>query len=205
MNLGLFDLNNEIPIDLTFNSIGDKNNELKLLTKYIEENKSKFNNCILILDRAYCSYEFVNKLNDFNINYIIRFKNNCNKIPSNNRIIEFESESFSTVENDKINNHLIDGKKFNNVVLKTNNKYKLVSNLNKDYTDNKIKLLYEKRWSIEIFFKIIKSNFKFSNLSITDIDQIDDPYIKHNIKILIITIFSKIFEKISIGVKKLKI
>jgi hypothetical protein len=152
LNLGFFNLNDEIPIDLTFNSIGDKNNELKLLTKYIEENKNKFNNCILILDRAYCCYEFINKLNDYKINYIIRFKNNCKNIPTNNRIIEFESESFSTIENDDIDNHLIDGKKFNSVILKTNNKYKLVTNLNKYYTNDKIKLLYQKRWSVEVFF-----------------------------------------------------
>ena len=73
---------------------------------------------------------------------------------------------------------------------------KIVTNLDKEeYNDNKIKLLYQKRWSIEVFFKIIKSNFKFCNLKITDIDQINNPYIKHNIKILIITIFSKVFEK----------
>jgi hypothetical protein len=205
LNLGFFNLNDEIPIDLTFNSIGDKNNELTLLTTYIDKHKDKFNNCIIILDRAYCCYNFINKLNEYKIKFIIRFKNNCINIPTINRIVEFESESYSTVENDNVNNHLINGKKFKSVVLKTNDKYKIVTNLDKEeYNDNKIKLLYQKRWSIEVFFKIIKSNFKFSNLSITDIKQINDPYTKHNIKILTMTIFSKIFEKISIGRKIFK-
>lgn len=74
-------------------------------------------------------YDFINKLNVCNIKFIIHFKNNCVKIPSNNRIIEFEAESYSTVENDNINNHLINGKKFK-CCFKTNNKYKLVTNSN---------------------------------------------------------------------------
>lgn len=39
LNFGFFNLNDEIPIDLTFNSIGEKNNELKVLIKYIEKHK----------------------------------------------------------------------------------------------------------------------------------------------------------------------
>ncbi len=39
-----------------------------------------------------------------------------------NIIIEFESDSYSTVENDNVNNHLINGEKFKSVVLKTNDK-----------------------------------------------------------------------------------
>lgn len=52
-----------------------------------------------------------------------------------------------------------------------------------------------KRWDIEVFFKILKHNFKFENLRITNVKQNTNPYDIHNIKILIICILSKIFDK----------
>lgn len=63
MNLGFFDATNEIPLFLSFNGIKGKNNELDVLTKYIDENNEKFKNVIFVLDRAYCSYDFINTLN----------------------------------------------------------------------------------------------------------------------------------------------
>jgi hypothetical protein len=62
LNLGFFDVNSQIPLDLTFNGIKNKNNELQVLIKYIADNKDKFNGVILILDRAYCSYKFIDYL-----------------------------------------------------------------------------------------------------------------------------------------------
>jgi hypothetical protein len=205
LNLGFFDLNNDIPIDLTFNGIKDKNNELKLLKEYIGNNKDKFNNCIFILDRAYSSYKFIKFLDENNIKYIIRFKNNSKNIPKNNRVVEFECVSRSNVENDNINIHTINGKKFKSVILETKNKYTLVSNLNSNHSNDDIKSLYQKRWNIEVFFKTIKSNFKMNNLRITNMEQTDDIYTKHNIKILIMMVLSKVMEKLSMKLNKNKI
>ena len=44
---------------------------------------------------------------------------------------------------------------------------KIVTNLpnNKKYTDDILLDYYNKRWNIEVFFKLIKANFKFQNLN----------------------------------------
>lgn len=155
LNMGLFDINSEIPIDLTFNGIDKKNNELKLLINYINENKEKFSNVILILDRAYCSYKFIDFLNKKNINYVCRFRNNCKKLNEikNKRIIKFTNYSYETVNNKKIDYHLIKNKKFESVVIEIKEEYTLITNLkNNEYNDEKIKNIYHKRWDIEVFF-----------------------------------------------------
>ena len=138
--MGFFDVNNCIPIELLFNGEEEKNNEVKILNDYILQNKDKLNNVVFVLDRAYCSYKFINfcKLN--NIKFVIRFRNNCRNIPKKIRTIIFSENIIETVTNDNIDKKLINNKKFKSVTLKTNNKYTLVTNLNiKDYDDNKIK------------------------------------------------------------------
>jgi len=187
LNMGFFDIEGDIPIDLTFNGIRNKNNELNTLREYILENKDKFKNVILVLDRAYCSYEFLTFLNSHKIKYVIRFRNNCKKIPKGERVIKFINHTTETIPNDDIENKTINGKKFKSITLKTVNKYILVTNIKKnDFDDDKIKDFYNKRWNIEVFFKIIKSNFKLGDLRITSIIQSDKFYIIHNLKILII-------------------
>jgi hypothetical protein len=199
LNMGFFDINNEIPLDLTFDGIKNKNNELNVLIEYINNNLDKFNNVILILDRAYCSYNFINFLNKKKVNFVCRFRNNCSnfkKIKKNVRIIEFANTTYESVENNNINNYLFNNKKFESVQIKIKDEYKLITNLTKDlYDDEKIKDLYHKRWDVEVFFKIIKYNFKFENIKITSNKQLNNPYNIHNIKILIICILSKLFEK----------
>jgi len=199
LNMGFFDVNNQIPLDLTFNGIKNKNNELKVLIEYISSNLDKFNNVILILDRAYCSYDFINFLNKKNINFVCRFKNNCSnfqKITKDNRVINFTNYFYETVYNKDIDIHLINNKKFKSVNIKIKDEYNLITNLKKElYNDENIKDLYHKRWDVEVFFKILKYNFNFENIRITNINQINNPYNIHNIKILIIFALSTLFEK----------
>ena len=59
--MGYYDITNDIPIDLTFEGCNKKNHELLTLINYLNE-KNLTNNCILILDRIYCKYEFVDYL-----------------------------------------------------------------------------------------------------------------------------------------------
>ena len=199
LNMGFLDINNEIPLDLTFNGIKNKNNELRTLIDYIGNNADKFKNVILVLDRAYCSYDFINFLNKYKINFVCRFRNNCknfyliNKI---NRVITFTNETTEIVMNKHIDTHLINNNKFKSVKVKIINDYKLDTNLNKDlYPDNDIIDIYHKKWDIEVFFKIIKYNFNYENIRITNINQTDDAYSIHNIKILIVLMLAKLFEK----------
>ena len=199
LNLGFFDVSNSIPIDLTFEGLKGKNNELKSLIDYINDNNEKFKNVILILDRAYCSYKLIDFLNKKKINYVCRFKNSCknfDKLTIDVRVIEFTNYSYENVPNHKTETKLIDNKKFSNIQIKIKNEYKLITNLTKNsYTDDEIKDLYHKRWDVEVFFKLLRKKFKFSDLRNTSIEQTDNFYNIYNIKMLIICILSKIFEK----------
>ena len=184
LNMGFFDVTNDIPIELIFKGEESKNNEIKALENYILNNKNKLNNTIFVLDRAYCSYKFIEFCFKNKIKYVIRFRNNCNNIPKNNRIIKFNHYINETVKNDNIDKHLINNKKFESVTLKTKNEYTLITNINlNDYNDEQIKEIYHRRWNIEVFFKILKFNFKFSDLKITNVEQNNEIYSIHNIKI----------------------
>lgn len=210
LNLGFFDIDNEIPLDLTFNNIEKKNCELKLLFEYIKNKKEDFKNVILILDRAYCSYNFFNFLIKNDIYFVARIRNNCRKTEKfikkkNIRIVNFKQNKTLNVENKYKEEYTIDNKKFKSVDIKITDEYNIVTNLSKEiYNDDKIKDLYHKRWDIEVFFKILKNNFNFQNLRYTKYTQDDTLYHIHNIKILIVCLIMKILEKTYIEVNNIK-
>ena len=73
--------------------------------KNYNDNNEKFKNVILILDRAYCSYQLINFLNKKKINYVCHFKNCCknfDKLTKDVRVIEFTNYSTENVTNSKI-------------------------------------------------------------------------------------------------------
>jgi len=151
-----------------------------------------------VLDRAYCSYKFINFLNNRKINFVCRFRNNCkkfNELDTSNRIIKLSNQTKDSI---LLNgDYFINDAKINKVNYQINEEYTLITNLNKDnYNDDKVKDIYHKRWDVEVFFKILKSNFKFENQKITNVDQKNNIYNIHNIKLLIVFLFSKIIEKI---------
>jgi putative transposase len=190
---------NNIIIDLTINGNNTKNYEILQLTNYIIKNKLK--NVTLILDRAYSSYDFINFLFNNDINFIIRFKNNCKNFNfkinnfDNLRIIKYEQKIEKEVINKNINSEKIS---YKSVILEYTNEYTLITNLNKDeYNDEKIKELYKKRWSVEIFFKLLKKNFKFETLIEYNKEQNDISYKKLYICNLIIIYLSNIVENIA--------
>ena len=76
LNLGLFDATNDVPYALTFEGEEKKNNELGCFKSYILKNNID-KNVIFVLDRAYCSYEFIDFLINNNYRFVIRFRNNC--------------------------------------------------------------------------------------------------------------------------------
>ena len=151
--MGFFDVTCDIPIELIFKGEESKNKEIDALQKYITINKNELNNVIFVLDRAYCSYKFINFCYLKKIKYVIRFRNNCINIPKKNRIIKFNQSVYETVKNNDIDKQLIDNKKFSSVSLKTKNEYTLITNLDlKEYNDDKIKDIYKSRWNVEVFF-----------------------------------------------------
>ena len=201
LNMGFYNINECVPIDITFCNQENKNKEILQLKKYISNNNLKhLNNIILVLDRAYYSFELINFLDTHNFNYVIRIKNNCtliknyeltkNKITKhqNIRIITYKDtiDIIKKDENDK------------NIKLKRTIECNVITNLNKEnYNDLEIKKIYLSRWSIEVFFKLLKSNFKFSNLKEHNKTKTINEYNKLYYSILIIIYISSMIEKIN--------
>ena len=224
LNMGYYDITNDCPIELNLEGTKSKNNELHILKKYITKSNIP-KNSIIVLDRAYCSYEFINFLIKKNLKFIIRFRNNCknfDKIKNINdiRVLKYFDEFTNKVpyekyikyiekNNKKIkgkhklidtqNNKIVDIKdipKFKNAILKMKYEYTLLTNLSlNNYDDNKIKELYKQRWDIEVFFKLLKYNFKFEILKEHNQTQSTEQYKKLYMVNLIAIYLGKIIEK----------
>ena len=105
--------------------------------------------------------------------------------------------------NVKINKNLlkkdINGITFNNVDITMKYEYTLLTNLNSaDYDDDEIKKIYKERWSVELFFKLLKYNFKFEHLTEHNKKQSSDSYLKLYLVNLTMIYLSKIIEKMYI-------
>lgn len=170
LNLGIYDITNKIPIDIQLKGQENKNKEIDSFIQYINKNNIDKDNIIFVFDRAYFSYDFINYLDKKNINYVIRTKNNSlyldkNKNNKKTNVKKLNNENIRFITyNDKCIISKKD-KNNNNVKLEKTIECNIVTNLSfKDYNDDEIKKIYLSRWCIEVFFKLIKSNFKFSYL-----------------------------------------
>lgn len=202
LNMGYYDATNHIPIDLELKDGNYKNKEIKSFVEHLEKNNFNKENVILVFDRAYFSYDLINKLNELKLNFVIRSKNNSkylkdsiknkdnlNKIDSNNRFINHKSKRI-IIKKDENNK---------DVKLEENIECNLVTNLKyNDFNDDKIKDLYMQRWSVEVFFKLLKSNFKFSNLrehNSTTVKQYNKKYLIILINLHIIRLIEFVYDK----------
>lgn len=77
LSIGLFDVNDKIPVDFCYERIQNRNKEVKCSIEYIKQNLNIFKKSIIVADRFYFSYQFINFLIDNNIKLIIRSKNNA--------------------------------------------------------------------------------------------------------------------------------
>jgi len=184
LNMCMFDCNGFIPIDIfsyktnkfvnNKNNISNKNNEVHQFMKYTQENKIE--NAIVVCDRAYFKYELFDLLEEKKLKYVIRIKDNCNLIKEN-FIFSKKDKNFEFIKKIK-NNPSVKIISYNintekQLQTKTNeiknvfitNKYHLITNLaDSNITNENIRDIYNSRWNIEVFFKILKKNFKFSHL-----------------------------------------
>ena len=200
LNMGYYDATNHIAIDLELKGVEDKNKEIKAFVDYIKKNNFDIDNLILVFDRAYFSYDFINTLTEHNLNYVIRIRNNSigirdknkiiNKLTNDNvRFIDYKSDIIIT-KKDKDNN---------DVKLKETIECNVVTNLPLDKYDNDlIKKIYMMRWSVEVFFKLIKSNFKFAYLkehNSNTIEQYKKKYLIILINLYIIRLIEHVYDK----------
>ena len=194
LNLGLFNITQNVPLDIEYEGEGNRNKEIKVLTEYIKNNIDEFKKYILVADRAYHSHDFFNFLIENNIKFVIRAKGNGNTLNSkkklnsglskkNRDLIKKIRRNVRVIKSKKSYNksaNISKSKKSKNIIqFKQESNYTLITNLkNRDkYSNNSIIEYYKSRWDIEVFFKHIKYNFKFQNLDEKDQDQYKKLYI----------------------------
>ena len=222
LNMGYYDVTNDVPIELTFEGNKSKNNELHIFNKYLKEGKIS-KDYIIILDRLYCKFDFIDYLVNNGYKFVIRFRNNCknfDKIKNLKqiRILKYFDVYDTNVTYEKYDNYINPkkGRKGNHVKVNTNliksteNKiafksvditmkyeYTLLTNLPLNtHNDEKIKNIYKQRWDVEVFFKLLKYNFRFEHTLEHDDSESSTANIKLNLINLIIIYLSKIIEKV---------
>ena len=201
LNMGYYDATNHIPIDLELKNGDYKNKEIKSFIEHLEKNNFDKDKVILVFDRAYFSYDFINKLNELKLNFVIRSRNNSNylkdSIKNEGKLKKTDTDRFITHESKRTIIKKDEDNK--NVKLEENIICNLVTNLNnKDFDDNKIKDIYLQRWSVEVFFKLLKSNFKFSNLrehNSTTVNEYNKKYLIILINLHIIRLIEFVYDK----------
>lgn len=202
LNMGYYDVTNCVPINIELKGPDKKNKEIEALINYINDSNNDLNNVILVLDRAYCSFDLMNILDQKNIKYVVRIRNNLihlndsekkqtkktKIIPSNTRFINYSAERIFTIKdkNDK------------DVKLKQILICNVATNLSNEYTEEDIKEIYNSRWDVEVFFKLLKYKFKFSNLTEHN-DKTKECYAKTYIVILINCILVRLLEIVGLN------
>lgn len=179
LNMGFFDITNNIPLDIKSYGVENKNREISSTMHYIKKNMNIFKGNIIVGDRGYFSYEFINFLIKNDLKFIIRSKGDAKNLDPKNKVSHY-LVNYDTIINIRNNVRIV---KYNNIIVKTiftSNKKKsstkhslevknncfIVTNLldEKTYNDPKILEIYRSRWDIEVFFKYIKCNYKFQHI-----------------------------------------
>lgn len=177
MNLCLYDVINNFPINIILSDVGKKNNEAIILQQHIATQLQFYTNKCLICDRAYFSYKLFEYLHNNNIKFIIRVKKN---------IVEETVKKYPFLRIIR-NPPICDGGE--EVIIATNI-LKLV------ICDKEILEYYGKRWNIEEYFKHLKHNTKFQYITLQTKNKLQKHYyciqITNIIKKLLIDVYKHV-------------
>ena len=207
LNMGYYDSTNHIPIQLEIKGTEYKNKEIESFVNYIKTNNMQIENLILVFDRAYFSYEFIKILELHKLNYVIRVKNNCKCINDKKKISEklinektrFITYSDKIIYNKKDNDN-------NDTKLEETIKCYLATNLPiANYNDELIKKIYCMRWDVEVFFKLVKSNFNFAYLrehNSNTLEQYKKKYLIILINIYLVRLIECVYDKYNKNLEK---
>ena len=215
LNMGFIDITNGIPIDIKSYGKENKNREVSSTINYIKKNMTIFRKNIIVADRAYYTYNFMNFLLKNEINFVIRAKWHAKNLDPNTKL-NSKMRNYNDILNIKNKTKII---KYKNTIQKkiNNNKKKetqeytidvkndciLVTNLlNEEYSDKDIMNLYRSRWNIEVFFKYIKNNFKFRHIKEKSTKKCKKTYICNLIITFIVKLIEKYFEKKILKMKR---
>lgn len=176
----LVDINNKILVNGIFKSYNTSERVMALeqieYINFLQKHTRK--KIILLCDRGYTSMEFITKLRESNIDFIIRSK----KSYIEHTLKASKFKAYDKVRTVQINNQMVRGKdEFKDRALQMNNQISLrfvtgllnnkevgvfITSLSeKDFERNEIVQLYRRRWEIETEIGYIKNRAQFENFS----------------------------------------
>jgi len=191
LNLCIYDVHSNIPIDISKYGDGNKNKEVKAFKTYISNNRDIFKNAIFICDRLYFTYDLLKFLIDGGFSFVIRVKGNGENIdpdipflkkPKDHKIISELRPKVRIVKSKRVYNKRVSSKKgkinHQTKMISVKNDYIIVTNLTdvEKYSDDTILDYYNFRWDIEVFFKLLKNKFKFQNVAEKDNNELSKMY-----------------------------
>jgi hypothetical protein len=193
LNMGYYDFTNKIPVNIKLKGMEGKNREIKSFIDDIKNKDVSTNNVIFVFDRAYDSYDLFNYMDDNNYKYVCRIKKSClyldkekNKDKISKKKNKIKNENVRFILSEHKYELSIKNKKNKKITFDKISKCYLITNLNSnEYDDEKVKKIYLNRWSVESFFKLLKSNYRFSNLTNHTYTNTKTQYHKQNYIILI--------------------
>ena len=141
---GLFNVTSNYPVTL---DLVKTKNERKAFYNFIK-NKDKFRGNVFIFDKGYVSEKLFRYMNNNDLLYICRLRDNSCYISNKDNIIINENGMKI-----RIIKYVINGKS-----------YHMATNVY-DYNINLIRQIYHDRWQIEEYFKYIKQNMNLAKIN----------------------------------------
>lgn len=152
--LGLYNVTYSTPISLKL--LHDKNERNGFLN--FINSTDHHNNKIYVFDRGYYSRNLVRILNNKNIKFVFRLKDNLKILPDvDDETVQLDNNSVRIVS------YMINKMK-----------YHLATNLldSNQFPSKTLQDIYHKRWSIEEYFKHIKTNMNLNKINVKTFDEI---------------------------------
>lgn len=180
LNMGFFDILNNIPIEITYEGAENRNKEVEMLTEKIKKDINFFKNKVIVVDRLYFCYSFIHFLIENKIKFIIRCKGDGKNLKFGSDVKDKKTKDLIKLirphvriitNNDTINKTINIDKKSKKDKTKTTydidiqNNCVIITNLSYHFSNNDILNKYRARWNIEIYFKLVKHNFNFQHLT----------------------------------------
>ena len=182
---GIYNVTYNYPVTL---DLVKHHDERKAFMDFVK-NYDSIKNSIFVFDRGYYGNEFVYQLNAKNIDFICRIKKNSSLLV----VDGVRTNDYKTILN--INGTNIDMRIITYIINDKN--YYIATNLfnENDYNINKIKQLYFDRWSIEEYFKFMKTHLNLSKMPEKNINGIHKTILANLIVSKLIYFISYMIEK----------
>jgi hypothetical protein len=179
---GVYDIKNNIPINYKLVTHGNERDVfIQDQLKYINRDD------IVIFDRGYYSNELVKILSDKGIKFVFRVKNELKMVKQ--LIKEKENDINYNVKFNKFNIpvrciryiiHLTEDQKKYHYHYPESGEYYICTNLDSEFTIEKIINLYHDRWSIETNFRYAKYNLTLSEIKSKKLLNVKQDILIHN-------------------------